>query len=353
VAIRLIIGILEAGLIPGSIFLLSAYYPRYELQWRVSMLHVGNALSNAFGGLLAFGVASIHSSNGWHGWRWIFVIEGSITIALTLICWPFMNNWPATAKWLKPSEKAVLEERIRLDGIVGRMDILDRKAIIRCLTDWKIYMSAFIIVGVISSVYSCTLFAPTIVQVLKPGYTPKQIQSLVIPIFVAASISTLTFAFISDKLKHRAGVALTGCFIAIIGYIIILNQEHVSVNARYGALFLIASGSFAALPGAWILLLNNVSGSYKTAFAMGMEIGLGNGGGFVASFSFQSKDAPFYWTGFKTTCSLMCMAIGLICIYVVGLWYENKQKRSGKRDYLLNEEGDNLGDAHPEFIYTY
>ncbi|KAK1243018.1 hypothetical protein MKX08_005830 [Trichoderma sp. CBMAI-0020] len=343
VGIRLVIGILEAGLIPGSIFLLSAYYPRYELQWRVSMLHVGNAISNAFGGLLAFAVASIHSSNGWSGWRWIFVIEGLITIALTLVCWPFINNWPATAKWLKPYEKAVLEERIRVDGIIGRMDTLDRKAVIRCITDWKVYLS----------VYSCTLFAPTIVQVLKPTYTPRQIQSLVIPIFISASISTLSFAYISDKLKHRAGIALAGCFIAIIGYIIILNQEHVSVNARYGALYLIASGSFAALPGAWILLLNNVSGSYKTAFAMGIEIGLGNGGGFVASLSFQSKNAPFYWSGFRTTFSLMCMAVGLICVYVAGLWYENKQKRAGNRNALLTEEGDNLGDAHPEFIYTY
>ncbi|KAM0514435.1 hypothetical protein ACHAPE_006728 [Trichoderma viride] len=263
------------------------------------------------------------------------------------------NIATATAKWLKPYEKAVLEERIRADGIIGRMDVLDRKAVIRCITDWKVYLSAFIIIGIISSVYSCTLFAPTIVQVLKPTYTPRKIQSLVIPIFISASISTLSFAYISDKLKHRAGIALAGCFIAIIGYIILLNQEHVSVNARYGALYLIASGSFAALPGAWILLLNNVSGSYKTAFAMGMEIGLGNGGGFVASLSFQSRDAPFYWSGFKTTFSLMCMAVGLICIYVAGLWYENKQKRAGKRNALLTEEGDNLGDAHPEFIYTY
>lgn len=84
-----------------------------------------------------------------------------------------------------------------------------------------------------------------------------------------------------------------------------------------------------------------------------MEIGLGNGGGFIVSFCFQSRKAPFYWTGFRTTFSLMCMAMGLICVYVVGLWYENGQKRAGKRDYLLLEERDNLGDAHPEFIYTY
>lgn len=213
-------------------------------------------------------------------------------------------------------------------------------------------LSGCIIIGIISSVYSITLFSPTIIKVLKPHHNAKQVQALVIPIFIASSISTLSIAFISDKLKHRAGLALVGCSISIIGYIILLNQAHVTVNVRYGALFLVSAGSFAALPAAWILLLNNVSGAYKTAWAIGMEIGLGNGGGFIASFSFQAKSAPFYREGFKTTFSLICTSAFLICVYVVGLWYENERKREGKRDYLL-EEGDNLGDDHPEFIYTY
>ncbi|OAQ97104.1 hypothetical protein LLEC1_04367 [Akanthomyces lecanii] len=333
VAMRFFIGVLEAGLIPGSIFLLSAYYPRYELQWRLSMLHVGNALSNAFGGLLAYGVASIHASNGYSGWRWIFIIEGLMTIVA--------------------SERAVLEGRIREDGIIGRMDVLDRKAMLRCATDWKVYLSALIIVGNISSVYSITLFAPTIVKVLQPHYTVKAIQGLVIPIFVAASAFTLAVAYASDKLRHRTGFALLGCFVAIVGYAVVLNQDRVPVNARYGALYLIAAGSFSVLPSAWILLLNNVAGAYKTAFAVGMEIGLGNAGGFVASLAFQSKTAPHYWLGFRLSCGLMCMAFALICVYAAGLWWENRQKMAGKRDYLLEEEGDNLGDAHPRFIYTY
>lgn len=102
------------------------------------------------------------------------------------------------------------------------------------------------------------------------------------------------------------------------------------------------------------MLLNNVSGVYKTAWAVGMQIGLGNGGGFIASFSFQARDAPFYVKGFRTTFSLMCGSVGLIFVYVAGLWWENKQKREGRRDYLLREEeGDNLGDEHPEFFFTY
>ena len=51
-----------------------------------------------------------------------------------------MSDWPKTAKWLGDDERAILEERIRQDGIIGRMDTLNRKAIYRCLSDWKIYL---------------------------------------------------------------------------------------------------------------------------------------------------------------------------------------------------------------------
>lgn len=48
---RFMIGLFEAGLVPGSIFLLSAYYARFDLQWRLNMLLVGNGVASAFGGV--------------------------------------------------------------------------------------------------------------------------------------------------------------------------------------------------------------------------------------------------------------------------------------------------------------
>lgn len=50
-AMRFMIGLFEAGLVPGSIFLLSAYYARFDLQWRLNMLLVGNGVASAFGGV--------------------------------------------------------------------------------------------------------------------------------------------------------------------------------------------------------------------------------------------------------------------------------------------------------------
>lgn len=110
VTLRFFIGALEAGLIPGSVYLLAQYYPRYELQWRVSMLMVSNALSTAFGGLLGFSIADITSDNGYKPWRWLFIIEGCITAGVTILAFPFLPNWPSSTKWLTPQEKQAIAD---------------------------------------------------------------------------------------------------------------------------------------------------------------------------------------------------------------------------------------------------
>lgn len=68
------------------------------------------------------------------------MIEGVLTVVVTLMCWPFMSNFPATVKWLTPNEKAILAKRIRQDGMIGRMDVLNSKSVKRCLSDWKVYV---------------------------------------------------------------------------------------------------------------------------------------------------------------------------------------------------------------------
>lgn len=59
---------------------------------------------------------------------------------MTLLAYPFMSDWPETAKWLSPDEKLVLADRIRQDGMLGRMDRLDRRAIKRIVLDWKVWV---------------------------------------------------------------------------------------------------------------------------------------------------------------------------------------------------------------------
>lgn len=77
---------------------------------------------------------------GYSGWRWIFIIEGLITVVAALIANPFVPDWPEHAKFLNAEERSLLGRRLAADGEVGRMDRREPKALIRALRDWKIYL---------------------------------------------------------------------------------------------------------------------------------------------------------------------------------------------------------------------
>jgi hypothetical protein len=171
---------------------------------------------------------------------------------------------------------------------------------------------------------------------------------------VASAIVTLTVAFVSDRLKHRTGFALLGYAITGAGLLIMMNQQSLSSKTKYAALYLMAFGAYISMPLVWTMLANNVSGAYKTAYAIGMETGLGSVGGIISAWIFQGSQAPLYKTGYNVSFGAVCVAAFLTCVYVLGLWLENRARDAGKRDHRLTApDADNLGDDHPHFRFGY
>lgn len=82
--------------------------------------------------------------------------------------------------------------------------------------------------GVLNTGYATSFFTPTILKDM--GWTSLQAQIMSVPIYIAAAILTLCTAVLSDRFKHRFGFALGGCFVATVGYIILLAQK--SANWR-------------------------------------------------------------------------------------------------------------------------
>lgn len=126
-----------------------------------------------------------------------------------------------------------------------------------------------------------------------------------VPIYIAVAILTLCMAVLSDRFKHRFGFALGGCFIATIGYIILLAQQSVQTGAKYFALFAITGGGFITQPILIGWLSNNISGHYKQAIASAVQIGIGNCGGLAVSNIFLSSEAPLYHKGYGVSLGLV------------------------------------------------
>lgn len=74
IALRLIIGMLEAGFAPGILFILSSWYKKNEQSKRFAVYISAAVLSGAFGGILAGAITGgLDGAHGIRGWRWLFV----------------------------------------------------------------------------------------------------------------------------------------------------------------------------------------------------------------------------------------------------------------------------------------
>lgn len=113
VAVRAVLGVTEGGLLPGMILYLSGLYTRGEMALRIGIFYTAASLSGAFGGLLARGLGAMAGLGGLEGWRWIFIIEGLITIVCGFVAYAFLSSNLATASFLTTEEQEFAVNRLQ------------------------------------------------------------------------------------------------------------------------------------------------------------------------------------------------------------------------------------------------
>ncbi|KAA8571571.1 hypothetical protein EYC84_001569 [Monilinia fructicola] len=339
VGLRFLLGLFEAGFSPGAVYLISMYYKRYELQWRLSIFFCASILSGAFGGLFAYALAHMDGVGGYGGWRWIFIIEGLLTIVIAL-SFKFLGilvDWPETATFLTSSEREILVQRLKNDmGGDTQLNTLNKRSLKRILSDWKIYVGIFMYMGVVNTGYATSFFIPTIIQEM--GYTAISSQVRSIPIFCVAAATSLVIAYLTDHLQHRFGFTIAGVGIGTVGYIILLCQSHVTTGVKYMACFFITTGGYMTQPVTWTWVANNMAGHYKRSISTAAQIGIGNIGGIIASNIFITNQAPRYPVGYGVSLGMLLMCGAMCTAFFFGLKRENGIRDRGGRDYRFRED---------------
>jgi MFS family permease len=82
---------------------------------RTAVLYSGSQIGNAFGGLFAIVILKLDGQHGIEGWRWLFIVEGVMTIGLAMIFATFIPNKPNSIRWLTPMERDHLQYRLEVD----------------------------------------------------------------------------------------------------------------------------------------------------------------------------------------------------------------------------------------------
>ncbi|KAF1844145.1 MFS general substrate transporter [Cucurbitaria berberidis CBS 394.84] len=341
VTVRALLGVAEGGLLPGMVLYLSHFYRRQELALRIGIFYTAASLSGAFGGLLARGLNAIGPAGGLEGWRWIFIVEGLLTVFIGLCSAIFLPNSIEAAGFLSATEKECA--RHRLGEQSSAHERFDWAEVKRGIFNLQVWLTALAYFAILCCLYSFGLFLPTIINNLKFAKDPNEAQLWTVIPYAVAAFFTVCVALLSDRLAMRGPVMLCTLPIAIIGYGVISRSTNPHV--QYGMTFMMATGMYATVPCILSWNSNNSAGHYKRATTSALQLAVANCGGFVASFVYKKKEGPHFHKSHSIMLGLLCAAWVLIAANVLWVRKINRDKASGKHA-AWERKGD---DRDPDF----
>ncbi|KAJ2932279.1 hypothetical protein H1R20_g4820, partial [Candolleomyces eurysporus] len=331
---RVFLGLAESGLFPGITFYLSLWYRRRDVAKRIAIFFSAATVAGAFGGLLAYGIEHMEGIGGLHGWQWIFCLEGIATVLVAFVAFFYMHDYPETATFLTPTERALIVQMLKEDK-QGMATHFEWKYVWHAMKDYKTYVQIGIYIGLLVPVYAIALFTPTIVRDL--GYSAANAQLLTIPPFFAGCICTIAAGIYSDKRNLRGPFVIGGCFVSLIGYIILISQSRPGVS-YFGAI-LAAVGVYPTIAVDLAWAGSMAGGDICKGVTLAMVIGIGNLGGVCSSFIYLS--GPRFFAGHGTIIGFLTMSISLSAF---AMWDYN---RLNKRNHAICER-DGIDEKHRE-----
>jgi len=343
-ALRVVLGILEAGFFPGSVYLLSAWYIRYEVQKRYSVFYMIGSLASACAGILAFGLMQMKGLQGLNGWRWIFIIEGVLSCLVGILGYILVVNFPDSGKtnwsFLSKREIRFVLARVQADRADAVTEPWALSKFLRPAIDLKVWGYAMIFGMTTTVTYALAYFLPIILN-RGLGFSVGASQCLVAPPYAFAAILMYLTAMIGDKYHIRGPLIIFNATLCLIGLPIIGWSKN--LPSRYFGVFLCTAGANANVPTVLTYQANNIRGHWKRAFCSAALVAGGGIGGIIGSLVFRSQDAPKYIPGLWA--SITSQLIIIIIVLLTDTWFYVKNKKADRGECLIEGiEG---------FRYTY
>ncbi|KAH7908491.1 major facilitator superfamily domain-containing protein [Hygrophoropsis aurantiaca] len=336
---RFFLGFVEAAFFPGSLFLLTKWYKRTEIGLRTAILYCGNIISNAFGALIASGIlGGMNGTLGHAAWRWLFYIEGALTVFVAICAIFILPDFPTTTSWLTDAERRLAMRRMEEDAGVGDQNETEAggkfHGLYLAVTDWKVWWFSLAMTAQVVAL-SFNAYFPTLSATL--GYSPTVTLLLCAPPFIFTVLLAFILSRRSDKVKERFWHMSISYIFGIIGFIIAISTMNTA--ARYVSLFLMAQ-SYAG----FVVMYAWMSNSFprppsKRAVCLSLINGFSQLGNIAGSYVWPSNWGPTYSYSYGICIACTGTAIAMSWVFRQHLKYLNKKEEEGELEKGVKEKG--------------
>ncbi|KAK4657494.1 hypothetical protein QC762_214230 [Podospora pseudocomata] len=348
-ATRALIGLLQGGFIPDVILYMSYFFKGTELPFRLALFWMANRLTDVISPLLAYGLLRLRGYHGYEGWRWLFLLEGILTLVIGI--WSYFQMVPSPtqtkAPWRKKGWFTEHEEKIMVNRILrddpSKSDMHNRQAITfkllwESLCDfdlWPIYL-----IGLTFSMPAGPPDQYLTLTLRQLGFDTFDSNLLSIPCQITCTISMLLITYLSEKLNQRAfmGVVMQVWLLPCVVALYLLPADASRWAAYAVVTVLLSYPSTHAMQVGWCSRNSNTVRTRTVSAALyNMAVQTNS---IISSNIYRRDDRPEYRRGNRALIGIASMNIVNYLLVKAYYVWRNK-KRDETWDRMSQEERRN------------
>ena len=211
IAMRLLLGIAEAGFFPGIVLYLTYWFPQTERARVVGLFMVALPLTGLIGSPLSSELLGLDGMLGLQGWQWLLLLEALPAIVLGFVCLAVLPDGPAQARWLRPEEREWLSTTLALErDAIARTGHASLRSALQSPRVWALALAYF---GIVLAVYGLNFWLPTLIHEF--GVKLTQVGWITALPFACGAPFMLWWGRRSDRkserVRHLVGASLLAC----------------------------------------------------------------------------------------------------------------------------------------------
>jgi sugar phosphate permease len=315
--LRFLLGIAEAGFIPGVLYYLNCWFPA-KAKGRATALFMGGIpLAGMIGGPISGWIlAGLHGAAGLSGWQWMFLLEAVPSLLAGIVCFVWLDSGPEEARWLSVEEKASIAADHRAESAAKQFHSLRDGLLNRGVWYLSLLYSMFTM-----GLYAISFWLPTIIS--QSGVSdPTRLGLLTAIPYAAALIIMYLVGRSSDSRRERRWHLTLPALTGAGGLLWSVAFAHDMPLAMIG-LTIATAGILTCVPQFYVIPPMMLGGG---AAAAGFAVinSIGNLAGFVSPYLLgYVKDATGSTTGGLLIVAV-CLTLGGVCVLLIPRLHVNK-----------------------------
>ena len=311
-AIRILLGVAEAGFFPGIILYLTFWFPARERAKVVALFMVAIAFAGVLGNPLSGLILQyLNKVAGLSGWQWLFLLEGLPSVLLGLFVLKFLPNGPTDAPWLDAKEKAWLKNTLEEEANVRLKNRGTNH--VWAMLDPRVLLLTCLYFTVAVGANASGAYLPTLIAEHFPKSLPFQVGLISALPHVCSVILMILLSRWSDKVGRRSPFVALASSLAALGWLIAWRAGDPWM--ALGGLCLAQAGMMSMLPVFWPLPSTFLGGA-AAAGGIAFINSVANIGGFYG---------PTVLGKFGLGAVALTMGVGTVLALITGVFVEPKK----------------------------